>query len=460
MCKIARPLVLGMSGALVSQAVAEDYRYAIFQIGLSTNNVGTRALDETGAAYGDAKFGVRHAFAWTPPDGPLIDMRSFGGQQYNSYAYDVNSLGWVVGTTLQGTRNIATLWKPNQGGGYDVSDLGNLGVNDAEANGVNDVGQIVGISDTPMSQWTQAFIWQDDVMTQLPSLADDTTSAKAINQLGTIVGFARDADSHARAAIWKDDDGDEAYSLEEFGPGTCWSVNDMDEMAGEYFFVGASDWHAFLRRSDGTLVDLHNDLLGFQSRAYGLNNQSQAVGICYYGNQGPDTAVAFVWTATEGMLDLNLLIPPLTGKELSGAHVINDSGQIAADGGDPNLFDAESYLLSPVFPSMTVKAIGHGGALVAGANNALRVTGATPGARITFLWSSKGGGEAIPGCDLQENALQLDSPTIIGTATANAQGVATLQRFVPAAAQGRTILLQAVAPSGCAISQLMLTTVR
>jgi len=361
--------------------------------------------------------------------------------------------------TLQSSREIATLWKPNQSGGHDIIDLGNLLPGEqAEANGINELGQIVGLSgDPPEDPWV-AFVWQDGVMTGLPSLGNITDSANGINEMGTIVGMSRNAQGKTRAAIWRDEDRNGLYTIEDFGGGTAHAVNDFEEVTGDYGFP--SGLHAFLRDANGAIIDMHNEALGYQSRAYAINNQSQAVGICYYGDNGPETALAFLWTKAEGMVDLNQFLPPLTGKEVNSAHDINEAGQIAADGGVHNVFDAESFLLSPVYPSMTLKAIGHGGALVAGANNALRVTGATPGARITFLWSSKGGGEAIPGCDLQENALQLDSPTIIGTTSANAQGVATLQRFVPAAAQGRTILLQAVAPSGCAISQLMLTTVQ
>ncbi len=79
----------------------------------------------------------------------------------------------------------------------------------------------------------------------------------------------------------------------------------------------------------------------------------------------------------------------------------------------------------------------------------------TPGARVTFLYSKTGGGTRIPGCDLQQNALQLDSPTVIGAAVADSNGVASITRTVPPVARGQTILFQAVVQGECAISQLV-----
>ncbi len=75
---------------------------------------------------------------------------------------------------------------------------------------------------------------------------------------------------------------------------------------------------------------------------------------------------------------------------------------------------------------------------------------------MTFLYSKTGGGTRIPGCDLQRNALQLDSPTVIGTAIADGSGVAMITRNVPPVARNQIILFQAMVPGECAISQLVL----
>ncbi|MAW60860.1 MAG: hypothetical protein CMJ94_08505 [Planctomycetes bacterium] len=77
----------------------------------------------------------------------------------------------------------------------------------------------------------------------------------------------------------------------------------------------------------------------------------------------------------------------------------------------------------------------------AGASNTLTVSGATPGARVFFVYSTLG-------TELTEVAplsvtLSLQSPTLVGAATANASGDASVSRSVPASAAGLTVWLQA-----------------
>jgi hypothetical protein len=72
-----------------------------------------------------------------------------------------------------------------------------------------------------------------------------------------------------------------------------------------------------------------------------------------------------------------------------------------------------------------------------------------------FLYSKQGGGTRIPGCDLQQNALQIENPIVIGTAVADGNGNASIIRNVPNIARGQTILFQAVVQNECAISQLV-----
>jgi hypothetical protein len=92
---------------------------------------------------------------------------------------------------------------------------------------------------------------------------------------------------------------------------------------------------------------------------------------------------------------------------------------------------------------------------VAGEANSLTITNVTPGQRVYFYYSLHGGGTRIPGCDLQQNALQLDNPKPIGSSIADENGIATISKNVPIAARNQWILIQAVVPGECAISQLV-----
>ncbi len=86
----------------------------------------------------------------------------------------------------------------------------------------------------------------------------------------------------------------------------------------------------------------------------------------------------------------------------------------------------------------------------AGANNTLSATAADPGARIYFVYSFSAGSANVPNCPGVQ--LELSQPIIAGSAIADGNGLAEMSRFVPAAASGRTIHLQAVQPSACRTS--------
>ncbi len=73
---------------------------------------------------------------------------------------------------------------------YTVTDLGTLGGNHAEANGLNNRGQVVGWS-LDADGRNQAFVWQNGRMTGLGFLPGGTSSvAMAINNGGKITGHA------------------------------------------------------------------------------------------------------------------------------------------------------------------------------------------------------------------------------------------------------------------------------
>ena len=86
----------------------------------------------------------------------------------------------------------------------------------------------------------------------------------------------------------------------------------------------------------------------------------------------------------------------------------------------------------------------------AGVSNTLTATAAAPGARVYFVYAFEAGSVAVPNCPGVE--VELTRPIIAGSAIADGNGVAQVVRFVPAAASGRTIHLQAVEASGCRTS--------
>lgn len=109
-------------------------------------------------------------------------------------AIDVNQLGQAVGNTSDGSSsNIqATLWN-----GTTATLLGTLGSYPiSAANGINDVGQVVGYVESFLGDYNpRAFLYQDGTMYNLTMLVNkpgwNLEQAYAINNDGDIVGTAR-----------------------------------------------------------------------------------------------------------------------------------------------------------------------------------------------------------------------------------------------------------------------------
>ena len=117
----------------------------------------------------------------------------------NDYGHAVGVSGDCISSPNY-LRNV--LWKDGK-----VFDLGNLGgtlVN--EANNINNLGEVVGLSDLQGDTSFHAFVWTEDTgMSDLGTLPGDTFSfAHANNDKGWIVGASCTADFDCRAVIWRD----------------------------------------------------------------------------------------------------------------------------------------------------------------------------------------------------------------------------------------------------------------
>ena len=79
---------------------------------------------------------------------------------------------------------------------------------------------------------------------------------------------------------------------------------------------------------------------------------------------------------------------------------------------------------------------------LAGVDNTLEVTEATPGATVTFGFGTTAGSTAIPGCPGQ--TVDIASPQVAGSAVADGSGNASISQTVPVTAAGKTVRLVAV----------------
>jgi len=154
-------------------------------------------------------YSATHAVLWD--DGRPTDLGNIGGHGWNTPTFInkhrqivgfANTSGDVVNGKLA-LKFHAFIWTKERG----MRDLGTLpGDAISEALGINEVGQVVGVSYGPGFSNPRAFLWQNDVMTDLNSLvpAGSTLTLQVagdINDRGEITGAAFDSSTKTNPAF-------------------------------------------------------------------------------------------------------------------------------------------------------------------------------------------------------------------------------------------------------------------
>jgi probable HAF family extracellular repeat protein len=148
--------------------------------------------------------------------------------------------------------------------------------------------------------------------------------------------------AHAQLAADKAQSG---YTITDLGTlggrfSSASGINKSGQVVGFSYITGDTASHAFLY--NGKMKDL-GTLGGSQSRADGINNSGQVVGVSL--TSGDAAFHAFLYS-DDKMLDLNKLVPALSGWTLTEAFAINDVGQIVGFGTAPN-GEERAFLLTP-----------------------------------------------------------------------------------------------------------------
>jgi probable HAF family extracellular repeat protein len=326
------------------------------------NNSGPIWISDTGLISGLSQNGIDpltgspefRAVLWK--DGNLVDLGTFGGN--NSCPGAVNDRGQVVGAAAtmmsdpfplcfgsQQTR--AFLWQNGS-----KQDLGTLGGPDAIAQFINDRGQVAGVSflDSNVNPSTgipteHPFLWEDGEIKDLGTIGGTVVSQlNHLNNRGEVVGgMTTKGDETTHPFLWN---GRKILDLGTLGGnfGNAIWVNDPGEVVG-WALTGNGQAHAFLWRRD-TMTDLGLFEGDTCSIAYSLNSRTQIVG----GSWSDDnclttTSRAFLWE-NSSLVDLNTLVSPGSGVQLTVAASINEGGEIAAQGVLPN-GDLHAFLLIP-----------------------------------------------------------------------------------------------------------------
>ncbi|MFZ0035712.1 MAG: NlpC/P60 family protein [Sedimentisphaerales bacterium] len=322
-------------------------QYAITDLGtLGGTYSEAYGINNCGQVVGAAdSSGYQHAFLWQSGSG-MKDLGTLGGTE--SCALGINTSGQVVGfATISGDTSYHPFLYNGSG---SMQDLGTLnGSSDDFACGINNSGQIVGGPEVDMPNWSisgtgHAFLYTGTgPMQDLGSLEGyPWSSAHSINDSGQIVGLAPYYEYHAFLYS--------GGTMQYLGklldvPGTgsnAKAINNVGEIVGWSNADGG--WaHAFKYTGSGPMQDL-GTLGGDSSEACAVNNSGQIVGCSTDGKDG--NWHAFISTGSGPMQDLGGLIAPSSAWTLYVATAINDKGQIVGYGTNP-AGQTHAFLLTP-----------------------------------------------------------------------------------------------------------------
>lgn len=334
-------LLAGMSAASISTWAHADWSITkLLHLG---SNSFVKAFNDSGQVTG-TQFEPNvdpHAFI-TGANG--IGVTYFG---FASHGDDINNSGQVVGS-FEMNDGHAFITSAN---GAGMTDLGTLGGPFSDSRGVNDSGQVVGVSGTDDYSYFGSFITDTNGanMTALGTVDGRTYSlAVDINNSGQVAGNSVNANFHDSHAFITGSNGAGMTELSDLGGGTSHAtgINNSGQVVG--WADAAVGYQAFVTDTNGTGITNLGTLGGDKSSAVGINDFGQVIGHASTAN-GDDHAFIF---SNGGMTDLSLLDVVISaGWTYINLIDINNNGQILGYG-YLNNGERETFLLS--FTSDTV----------------------------------------------------------------------------------------------------------
>ena len=339
----------GRPGAVKAPQVpraAPQVQYTVIDLG--TDGVGNQITD-SGRIVGSINFGGpdRDAAFWPTPQSPPIDLGTLPGFT-GSRGFGINPRGQMVGYDFLPDFSEARplFWASSQSAPMELPGLpvGFAGL----ASAISPVGQIVGTFFASDFSVSQPVVWprSNAAPIYLPELSETLRfgGAISINAVGNILGDGFDEDFvESRALFWANSasapvalaspGGEFIYTdVALTGGSVAPALNNAGSMVG---FAHNADFSAtravFWASSSSPAVILSTTGEFTNGGAEGINDKRQIVGTAF--NSDFSDLHAFLWAspASQG-IDLNTVIPPGSGWELIVARSINNRGEISGAG--------------------------------------------------------------------------------------------------------------------------------
>ena len=214
---------------------------------------------------------------------------------------------------------------------YQVTDLGTFGGNFSQAFGINASGQVTGWASTTGGE-RHAFLY-DGSMHDLGTFIGFNSAGYGINAGGQVTG----QDDYGHTFLWTPTTPNGASGMMTglVNASNAQGINASGQVSGYFVTNDLGTTHAFVwtpttpNGAHGTLHDL-GTLGGNESNAQGINDSGLVTG--WASTPGDLVNHAMLYDTVHGMVDLNSLIDPRSGWELTNGIAINDAGQITGFG--------------------------------------------------------------------------------------------------------------------------------
>lgn len=227
---------------------------------------------------------------------------------------------------------------------YSITDLGVLGSDRngnsfSRASDINNLGQVVGSSSSPISTGERAFIWdrttgiKDLGVLGVDSLGNNSSRANSINDKGQIVGSSSSSDSSQLAFLWEPATGMRDLGVlkgisNKFDSSSGNGINNAGQVAGDVVSSGVPRGYVWdTTKTKPELVILGNEPNSSFSTARDINDNGEVVGYSFLGI-GPR---GFVWDSKGNVKQELSALGIRKGSDIfsyTSPSAINNNGQV------------------------------------------------------------------------------------------------------------------------------------